>query len=369
MPGRQTSHKKHWSIANNEKQARLVASLSILMLCAVWGSTFPMAKGLMERIPGMDYLSWRFNLAFVLGLLLFFPRIKRMTGREWFYGLALGTIYAAGQLFNTIGLLYIQASVSSFITVMYIVFTPLLVWLLFRVRVAFADWIAVVLAITGLAFLSLSGGQINFGIGEGLTLLGALAYALHIVMMGRWAPRGDVIGMSVVQMGMMGLIFTTITIPDGIVVPTETWDWVALFFMAAIAGLGAMVVQGWAQTIISATTVALMFSMEPVFASLFAILFWGEPLTSSLIWGGLLIILAMQVSALGPRFTERNEALVEEETILPETSAGLSQAFEDIVTGGLPGAILEGEDLLDPEGVASEGLHRSFEGGPTEGRS
>ena len=353
-----------WTAARFQRRSNAVAAAVIVLLCAVWGSTFPLTKGVLETVPATSYLATRFLLAALLGVLLFHKRIWNLSGREWFYGLSLGLIYSCGQLFQTLGLKFIDASVSSFITVMYVVFTPILVWVLFRVRVSGADWVAVLLSICGLALLSLSGGTLAVGPGEILTLMGAFAFALHIVMLGRWAPRGDIVAMSVLQMGTMGLVFFSVAVPTGFKLPTTTFDWGAILFMATIAGLVAMFLQSWSQTILSATTVALMFSLEPVFASAFAIAFWGEEITVRLVWGGILILLAMQVSALGPRFAERLRAVRERETVLAQSSAELSQAFEDLVTGGLPHGVVEGEDI-----IGSESFARTLEGGPTTSRS
>ncbi|AOZ73326.1 hypothetical protein BK816_08580 [Boudabousia tangfeifanii] len=360
--------KKPWTAARYERHNKLMASLAIMFLCMIWGSTFPMTKGLLDHMDPMNYLAWRYDVAAIVGAIVFLPRLRRMSGREWFYGFSLGFIYCAGQILQTLGLQYIDASVSGFITVMYVVFTPILVWLFFRVKVGISDWISVVLAISGLAVLSLTGEGMSVGPGELLTLGGALSFGLHIVMMSRWAPRGDLIGMSVAQMVIMGVIFTVINAPHGFSAPTSVSDWAAILFMALVAGLFAMGLQGWAQTILSATSVAIMFSLEPLFSAMFSILFWGESLTSHLVWGGLLIILAMQVSALGPSFLRRRKAVVEKESILPETSAGLGQAFEDLVTGGLPTAVLENEDLLTGEGLTKSIAGIEGEPGPEVSR-
>ncbi|OKL48631.1 hypothetical protein BM477_05345 [Boudabousia marimammalium] len=311
-----------------------------------------MTKGLLDRITPVNYLAVRFTLAFIVGALIFWKRLVAMSGRQWFYGFSLGFMFSLGQALNTVGLQYVDASVSGFITVMYIVFTPILVWILFRLKIDPFDWVAVVLAVVGLGILSLTGGNLEFGLGELLTLGSALAFAFHIVMMSRWAVRADPVSLSIVQMGVLGAVFSVISAGQGFQLPVLVTDWMALFYMAVVAGLMAMIIQTWAQQRLSATSVALTFSLEPVFASVFAIMIWGEPLTSSLIWGGLLILLAMQVSALGSKYLERRRAMTYAESVLPETSAGLSQAFQDVFEGGLPTAVIEDEDLLEGDAIA-----------------
>lgn len=356
--GRMKAATRTWTAAQFTHRARLIALLTIVLLCLIWGSTFPMTKGLLERVPAAEYLGLRFSIAFLVGALVFARRLLAMSGRQWFYGLSLGFIFTVGQTFSTVGLQYVDASVSGFITVMYVVFTPMLVWLLFRVKVDVFDWVAVALSITGVGILSLSGGSFSFGLGEGLTLASALAFGMHIVMLSRWATRADPISLSIVQMGVVGITFMLISAPGGITLPSVWTDWTSIIYMAVIAGLIAMSMQAWAQQLLSATTVALMFSLEPVFASVLAIWVWDEPLTGRLVVGGALILLAMQVSVLGPRYLERRQAVVVKETVLEETSAGFSQAFEDVFEGGLPTAVVQGEDLLESDALAAsmEGL-------------
>ena len=110
----------------------------------------------------------------------------------------LGVALGAGYVAQTVGLQHTPASVSGFITGLFVVFTPLCAGVLLRKRVGAMTWPAVALATVGLGLISLHGFSI--GGGEALTLLCALAFALHIVGLGEWSPSYDASGLAVVQL-------------------------------------------------------------------------------------------------------------------------------------------------------------------------
>jgi drug/metabolite transporter (DMT)-like permease len=89
--------------------------------------------------------------------------------------------------------------------------------------------------------------------------------------------------------------------PDGITLPPTTRDWLSLLYMAAFAGAFAMVAQTWAQAHLAATRCAIIMSMEPVFAALFAVLLGGEDPTTRMLGGGTMVLAAMLIVELLPR--------------------------------------------------------------------
>ena len=214
---------------------------------------------------------------------------------EWRRGAILGALYSAGQLAQTTGLQYTDASISGFVTGMYVVFTPLLVAVLFRRRIGVRVWLAVALATGGLGFLSIQGGEgaFGFGLGEALTLLGAFFYAVHIVFLGRWAPQSSPLNLALIQIVAVGAILGVSALPGGVTLPSTGGAWASFLYMALVAGLGVMVLQTWAQSRLDATTAAVIMTTEPVFAAGFAIAFGGESLTGRLLVGGALVLSAM----------------------------------------------------------------------------
>ncbi len=268
-------------------------------MTAVWGSTFVLIKDVVSRMPVADFLAVRFTIA-ALAMLLLFPRqVGRLGRAQILRGLLLGVIYGIGQLLQTWGLALISPSVSGFATGMYVVFTPILALVLLRKRVAGMVWLAVALATVGLALLTLNGFEV--GLGVWLTLASAVCYALHIVLLGQWSRQGEAFGLSAVQVVAIALVCLLATAPHGPSLPPDPGAWVAILYMALIAGAGAMVMQTWAQSHLPATRAAIVMTTEPVFAAAFAVLFGVDVVSWRMLVGGGLILAAMYLVELLPR--------------------------------------------------------------------
>lgn len=276
-----------------------LATAGLLGVTAAWGSTFFLIKDVVERVPVADFLALRFLVAAAALTLLFPAAAGRLTARERRGGVLLGLVYGAAQVLQTVGLQTTSASVSGFLTGMYVVFTPLLALLLLRTRVGPAVWAATALATVGLAVLSLDG--LAIGGGELLTLASAVLYALHIVGLGRWSRSSAALGLTVVQLWTITAVCALGALPGGLTVPQTRGDWLALVYMALVAGALALVVQTWAQAHLAPTRAAVIMTMEPVFAGLFAVLFGGEALGVRVLVGGGLVLAAMYLAELGPR--------------------------------------------------------------------
>ena len=277
----------------------LLATLALLAMTACWGSTFYLIKDLLDRVPVLDFLAVRFAIASV-ALVLLFPRaLGRVSKERRRYAVVLGLLYGVAQILQTAGLAHTPASVSGFITGMYVVCTPLLAALLLHTRITWMTWGAVALAAVGLGVLTLDGFSVGFG--EAITLVAAILYALHIVGLGAWTNAREAMGMTIVQLLVITVVCFVATVPDGIVLPDNTADWLSVVYMAVFAGALALAGQTWAQAHLAPTRSAIIMSMEPVFAALFAVLLGGESLTARMLLGGLLVLTAMLVLELVPR--------------------------------------------------------------------
>ena len=273
--------------------------LGLLTVTAAWGSTFFLLKDVIDRVPATDFLAVRFALAAVAVALIAPRAVSRLSVAERRQGVALGLVYGVAQILQTVGLQSTSASVSGFVTGMYVVFTPLLGAVLLRARIGRTVWIGVVLATVGLGVLSLQGFAI--GSGEALTLASALLYGAHIVGLGVWSTGRNALGLTVVQLATIAVVCAAGALPGGLMLPQRTGDWVALVYMALIAGALALIVQTWAQAHLPATRAAIIMTMEPVWAALFAVLFGGELLGPRVLLGGGLVLAAMYLVELGPR--------------------------------------------------------------------
>ena len=277
----------------------LLATAALLAMTACWGSTFFLIKDLLDRVPVLDFLAVRFAIASV-ALYLLAPRaLRRLSPTARKNAVVLGLLYGVAQILQTAGLAHTPASVSGFITGMYVVCTPLLAALILRTRIPVMTWGAVALATAGLAVLTLNGFSVGYG--EAITLVAAILYALHIVGLGAWAGAREAMGMTIVQLVVITLVCFVATIPDGIVFPDNAQDWLSIVYMAVFAGALALAGQTWAQAHLPPTRTAIIMTMEPVFAAFFAVLLGGELVTARMAVGGLMVLTAMLLVELVPR--------------------------------------------------------------------
>ncbi|MGZ4437952.1 MAG: DMT family transporter [Nocardioides sp.] len=282
-----------------ERRTSLLATLALLFMTATWGSTFFLIKDLLDRLPVLDFLAVRFALATV-ALVLLAPRaLGRLSRRSARSAVVLGLLYGVAQILQTAGLAHTPASVSGFITGLYVVCTPLFAAPLLRQRISALTWGAVALALAGLAVLTLSG--LSVGYGEAVTFVSALLYALHIVGLGAWSNAREAMGMTIVQLAVITVVCLVATAPDGLVLPSNRADWLAVVYMAVVPAALALAGQTWAQAHLPPTRSAIIMSMEPVFAALFAIVLGGEQMTLRVAVGGLMVLAAMLVVEVLPR--------------------------------------------------------------------
>ncbi|WP_256792074.1 DMT family transporter [Terrabacter sp. Ter38] len=268
-----------------------LATLLLVALTAVWGSTFFLIRDLVETVPPVDFLAVRFSLSAVIMLLVFWRPVRALSRRQVLVGVGLGALYGLAQIFQTQGLATTPASVSGFITGTYVVLTPVFTAVLLRERVAGSTWAAVGLATVGLALLSLNGFSV--GVGEALTLLAAALYALHIVGLGRYSASEIATGLSVVQMVVIAVLCVGGALPGGVILPSGPGQWASVLYMVVFASILALWVQTWAQAHMPATRAAIVMTLEPVFAAFFAVTLGDESATLRMVVGGALVLTAM----------------------------------------------------------------------------
>ncbi len=272
-------------------RSRNAATLLLIGITAIWGSTFFLIRDVVQVMPPADFLAVRFTIAAVAMLAVFWRPMLALNKREIQIGFGLGVVYAVAQIAQTVGLAHTSASRSGFITGTYVVLTPILTAVLLRERIPRSTWVAVFMATAGLAALSLNG--FGFGFGESVTLIAAVFYALHIIGLGRYSSPASAAGLSVVQMVVIALVSLVAAVPGGIELPNGVGAWASVLYTALMAGAVALWAQTWAQSHLPATRAAIVMTLEPVFAAGFAVGLGGESLTVRMILGGAMILVAM----------------------------------------------------------------------------
>jgi drug/metabolite transporter (DMT)-like permease len=281
------------------RRDELLAVFALLGICILWGSTFVVVKDAVERMAVMDFLTWRFAIAALVMTMLRPGAVRALGPARVRRGVMLGLALAGGYVAQTFGLQRTPASVSGFITGLFVVFTPLCAGLVLRRRVDLTSWLGVAVATGGLALLSLHG--LSVGRGEAITLLCAVSFALHIVGLGEWSRSQDAYGLAVVQLTTVAVVSALAAAPDTLAPPPDAKVWGAILLTALAATAVGFFVQTWAQAHLAPTRAAVVMTMEPVFAGVFGVGVGGDDVTARLVIGGLLVLVAMYLVELGPR--------------------------------------------------------------------
>jgi drug/metabolite transporter (DMT)-like permease len=268
-----------------------LAPWALLSVSAAWGMAFVVMKDAIERQSVNNFLFTRFLVA-VLVMVALKPSVVKQFDRDLLQRAASAGIFLGlGYIFQTLGLARTGAAITGFVTGLYVVFTPLLAYFFLKERITKMIWFCVALATVGLGLLSIHGFSV--GIGEMLVLASAFFFAAHIIALGKWSSGRDVYAMTIVQLAMCAVLSGLASIPEGYSPPPDNGVWGVVIFTAVICTAVAFVVQTWSQAHMTTTKVAVILTMEVVFAAIFAMIFGGERLTLQATLGGVMVLTAM----------------------------------------------------------------------------
>jgi len=268
-----------------------IAPWALLAVAASWGMAFVVMKDPIEKQSVNSFLFTRFAVA-VIAMLVLQPKVLKKFNREILIkGFIAGLFLGSGYIFQTLGLKIAGAAITGFVTGLYVVATPLIAWIVLRHRINLYTWGCVALATIGLGLLSLHGWSVGYG--EFLVLISAIAFGAHIVTLGHWSNGLDSYAMTIIQLATCALMTGAISFSQGYSAPVNTSGWLVVFYTAVMCTAIAFVVQTWSQAHMSPTKVAVILTMEVVFAAIFAVIFGGETLTLQALLGGILVVIAM----------------------------------------------------------------------------
>ncbi len=279
---------------------RVLADLSLIAVVFVWGVTFVTVKNALAAIGVFTFLTIRFAIAFLFLALLFRRRLAAAGWPEVRASLIIGVFLFAGYAFQTAGLKYTSAANAGFITGLAVALVPCFAAAASRRLPGLPVAAGAGLAVVGLALLTLENG-LTVSYGDTLVFFCAVAFALHILAIGRFAPRFDAKILATLQIGVTALL-SGVVAASGETLPARlTSDvWLALAITAIPATALAFLVQTTAQQFTTPSRTAIIFALEPVFAALAGIHLLGETLSGQQILGCVLILAGTLASELLP---------------------------------------------------------------------
>jgi len=274
------------------------AEIYLLIIVIIWGSTFALIKGVIDLIPPYTYLTYRFLLAALILILIFWKRMKEINIMILKKGSLIGIFLFLGYALQTVGIKYTTATKAGFITGLSVVLVPIISHFFIKEKVNRNSVIGVIFAFIGLWFLNYNSSFI-FNFGDFLVLLCAVSFAMHIISVGLYARKVDYVLLVIVQLTtvfvlsfLMALFFER----PGIHLYYPSGVWWSIILTGIFATALAFYMQNKFQRYSTATKTAIIFSGEPIFAAMFAYLLLGEKVGLIAWIGGLLIIFGMIVS-------------------------------------------------------------------------
>lgn len=281
-----------------------MAQLALMLTTLVWGATFPATKAALEQLPPFSFLVLRFLLGsvLVLGILLALGRRLQLDRGMLRMSVIASVFLFLGYTTQTVGLRYTTASNSAFITALYVIFVPL-----FLRRFGLRIWGSAGLALAGLWLLVNPTGSLNQG--DLLNLACAAAFGAHIACLERYTRQGDAVSLFVWQL----VLVTAVMIPAMVIESPQAASFaptvvlVVTLMITGVLATGAFAIQVWVQQVVPAQRVALIFSLEPLFAAWLSWYFLGEHLDPRGWLGSGLILIAVLLGTTGQAVTKVTE--------------------------------------------------------------
>lgn len=289
------------------------AELLLLLVTMIWGGTFVFIKDAVAEISPYMFTTLRFALALAVSLIFWGKYLRGITRQDVKQGSVLGIMYAVGYVLQTIGLQYTSVSKSGFVTGSLVVIVPIAYWFVERREVTLSQKIGVALAGIGL-WIFTNPQWDNINIGDILTLFSAILWAFYVVYLDVFTRDEHDNAMQrtgrlvVFQFGVtFALGAICLVLSQNFSVSFSTNMLVAILYTALLAGVLATSIQTYFQRETSPVKAALIFALEPVFASILGVIFLSEPSGLREFSGGGLVIFGVLAAELGGLFENKTD--------------------------------------------------------------
>jgi drug/metabolite transporter (DMT)-like permease len=276
-----------------ENKKSLYADLSLLIVAIIWGSGFVVTKNALDVMSPFYINGFRFIIAAVAVNIIFFKRLKKATKLDIKAGIIVGFFMFLGFAFQTVGLKYTTAGVQAFITASNVVMVPFLYWFISKKKPDNFEMFGAFLCFIGIGILSFD-HSLGLGIGELLTFLCAIGFALQIVAVGYFAKDTDPIVLATVQLYFSAILSFVIAfifepritnITPSVVLP--------ILYLGLFSSAIAFVIQNVAQVYTTSTHAAIILSLESVFGSIFSVILLNEPVNAKFLIGCFAILISV----------------------------------------------------------------------------
>lgn len=304
-----------------KKNTNIKYNALLLATAFIWGIGFVAVKiGLEEGMQPFFISATRFFIAAIILAVIIRKKIRHITPSTYKKGGILGSLLFIAFSFQTIALKYTTVANNAFITTLYVVFVPFLYWIIYKKRPKTLHFIACIISLIGVRLLHNSIAN-TINIGDFLTLLCAIAFGLHITLLGEYVKKHDPIVLTFLQLlvtSILSFVFSLVFEP----VPSiSTKGIVVILYLGIFSSCLAYMVQNITQKHISQINVALIISTEAFFGAFLSALILKESLTWKILLGGTLVFVAIIIAEI--KFTALTKS--PKKTIEPSTEINIDK--------------------------------------------
>lgn len=285
-----------------------IGRLALIATTLLWGSSFTIMKDALATVPALWLLATRFSGAAMLMVLIGIRSLRRLDRGYLAGGACMGVCLYLAYTVQTFGLVYTTPGRNAFLAATYCVFVPFFWWLVSKRRPDRYHFLAALFCLSGMGLVSLQ-SDLRIGLGEGLTILSGVFYALHIIATASAAEGRSPVLLSLVQFAVAAAL-SWVTAPFSAPAPEEISAdvWLRLGYLCVMCTGLCFLLQTFGQKYTPPATAALLLTLESVFGTLFSVVFYHEHLEPRVIAGFVLILAAIVISETKLKFLRRRTA-------------------------------------------------------------
>ena len=293
-----------------EKTMKKCAKLMLFAAAFIWGSSFFIMKNALDDLPVQYLLALRFTMGALLLGLAGWKRWKSFLPDYLWRGAVMGAFLYLGYAIQTYGLALTTPSKNAFLTSVYCVMVPFLYWLIARIRPDRYNVLAAALCVAGVGLVSLE-GDLSLNLGDALTLLCAIFYAAHIVAVAKLSQKRDIYLLTVFQFAFSALyawIGGALLEEFPMKALSRSEVLLPLLYLGVMATAVALLFQNVGEIWSDPASASVILSLEAVFGVLCSVLFAGDQVSVRMIFGFVLIFVAVVCSETKFSFLRRKKA-------------------------------------------------------------
>ncbi len=259
-----------YQLTQSERWRKVKVNALLVFVTMIWGSTFLIVQHTLKLTGPFTFLAMRFSIGALVLAVIFHKRLAQITRAEIITGSIIGLFLFGTYALQTTGLQYTTSSKAGFITGLYVPLVAILAVPLLRQKPTLGNMLGVMLSVAGLILISVNSSfQFTFGLGELLVTGCAIASALHVICISKFAPRVDAMNLAIVQIALtavLSFIAMPIAREPFVLPPLPVWE--SALFMGLAATAFALAVQNRVQQFVSSTQATLIYALELVWVGM-----------------------------------------------------------------------------------------------------